>query len=118
MLTEERFRRILKCVEENTTVTVTNLVEALGVSESTIRRDLNALDEIGKLTKVHGGATVNDIGFSVEEHSVETKEKLFADEKTEIAKYAASTLRKDDFVFLDCCLCHDTPPEYNDKSNN
>lgn len=101
MLTEERYREILKCVNENTTVTVSQLVKALGASESTIRRDLNSLDEMGKLVKIHGGATALEHGFSFEEHPVEVKEKQHAAEKEAIAKYAASTLRKDDFVFID-----------------
>ena len=40
MLAEERFREILKIVNEKKTVTVTELTELLDTSESTIRRDL------------------------------------------------------------------------------
>lgn len=101
MITEERYGKILKCVNENTTITVSKLVEILGASESTIRRDLNALDEMGKLIKVHGGATAKENSFSFEEQSVEAKEKMNASEKEKIAEYAASTIRKDDFVFID-----------------
>ena len=56
MLTEQRFDIILKLLEEKKSVTVTELREFLDASESTVRRDITALDKAGKLTKVFGGA--------------------------------------------------------------
>ena len=55
MLTEKRYEVILKCLNEKNSITVTELKELLGISESTIRRDLTALDKAGKLVKVFGG---------------------------------------------------------------
>ena len=57
MLTKERHDIIVKTVNDKNTVTVAQLVELLGVSEATVRRDLNALDKKGLLIKVFGGAT-------------------------------------------------------------
>ena len=45
MLAEERFSKILSIIEETGSVTVQDLMEELGASESTIRRDLNTMDE-------------------------------------------------------------------------
>ena len=101
MLTEERYSKILECLNEYKTVTVTQLAEALNASESTIRRDLNSLATMKKIIKVHGGATVLNDSFNFSEHPVEAKEKMFSEEKAAIAKYAASTIRKNDFVFID-----------------
>ena len=56
MLTEQRFDIILKLLEERKSITVTELRELLDASESTVRRDITALDKAGKLTKVFGGA--------------------------------------------------------------
>ena len=56
MLIEKRFREILEIVNREKSVTVQELMEILGTSESTIRRDLNTLSQEGKLVKVHGGA--------------------------------------------------------------
>ena len=56
MLTEERYATILKILEEKKAVTVIDLTNLLDTSESTIRRDLNALHKNGKLYKVYGGA--------------------------------------------------------------
>ena len=49
MLTEERYSKILECLNEYKTVTVTQLAEALNASESTIRRDLNSLATMKKI---------------------------------------------------------------------
>lgn len=56
MLTEERYGKILSLLEEQGSVKVTELMQLFDASESTVRRDLNTLDENGKLLKVHGGA--------------------------------------------------------------
>ena len=56
MLTEERYGKILSLLEEQGSVKVTELMQLFDASESTVRRDLNALDENGKLLKVHYGA--------------------------------------------------------------
>ena len=48
MLAEERFALILEQLNEQRTVTVQQLCEALHTSESTIRRDLTELDRQGR----------------------------------------------------------------------
>jgi DeoR family fructose operon transcriptional repressor len=57
MLAEQRARAILQQLSQHQTVSVTELCQATGASEATIRRDLNALARQGKLVKIHGGAT-------------------------------------------------------------
>ena len=56
MLTEQRFERILERLKVKKSITVAEITEDLGISESTARRDITALDKAGKLTKVFGGA--------------------------------------------------------------
>src|SRR5688572_26053953 len=56
MLKEERQNVILHEVNLHNKVLTTYLVEKLGVSEDTIRRDLNDLADSGRIIKVHGGA--------------------------------------------------------------
>lgn len=58
MLTPERHERILQKLREYKTITVQELTVQLNCSESTIRRDLSALDAEGLLKKIHGGATL------------------------------------------------------------
>lgn len=56
MLARERQKAILTRVQQTGTVRVTELARELNVAEETIRRDLERLDEEGKLVRVHGGA--------------------------------------------------------------
>ena len=55
MLTEERQAEIMRIVNMHGAVSVQELVNYLDISESTVRRDLAALDEEGLLRRVHGG---------------------------------------------------------------
>jgi DeoR family fructose operon transcriptional repressor len=57
VIAEERLSRIVNMVNERGAVSVPELMEELGASESTVRRDLQKLDRMGRLNKVHGGAT-------------------------------------------------------------
>ena len=51
MLVEKRQQMILKMLEERKSVTVSEIKDSLGISESTIRRDLTMLDKENKLMK-------------------------------------------------------------------
>lgn len=101
MLTEKRYEVILKLLEEKKSITVTEIKDLLDISESTIRRDLTALDRAGKLVKVFGGAVANDASFITSEPSVEQKSGVSREEKQRIARYAASLIMPEDFVYLD-----------------
>jgi DeoR/GlpR family transcriptional regulator of sugar metabolism len=59
MLARERHARILDELEHRGSVKVRELVSLLGVSDMTIRRDLEVLRRDGLLDKVHGGATIS-----------------------------------------------------------
>lgn len=56
LLKEERIRLTLEALREQGKVTVPELSSAFGVSEITIRRDLNELAEHGLVRRAHGGA--------------------------------------------------------------
>ena len=101
MLAEERFALILEQLNEKRTVTVQQLCEALHTSESTIRRDLTELDRQGRMTKVHGGATLPDSRFLADEPTMEAKESQAVEQKHSIAQAAAKLINADDFVFID-----------------
>jgi DeoR family fructose operon transcriptional repressor len=101
MLTEERYAIILDVLKGKGTVTVTELTEQIGASESTIRRDLNSLDSMGRLNKVHGGATALQREFITDEVSVNENRQQNVEEKKAIARYAASMIRDDDFIYID-----------------
>src|SRR5687768_12038254 len=62
LLAEERRQRLAEIVSHRGFVSLTELVEATGASESTVRRDLEFLHDSGILRRTHGGAaaTGND----------------------------------------------------------
>jgi len=100
MLTEKRYELILELLDKKRSVTVPEIKDVLGVSESTIRRDLNALDKAGGLTKGFGGAGSSDGTFTGTEPSVAQKMELQQEEKRRIAQFAAGLIQPDDFVYL------------------
>ena len=55
MIPAERRARIVELLEERRAVRVSVLSETLGVSEMTIRRDLEQLEQAGLLSRTHGG---------------------------------------------------------------
>lgn len=101
MLMEERLAQIVREVEARQSVTVQELVQILPMSESTIRRDLTTLHARGQIIKVHGGAMAVENAYYTRESSVHDRKELNKEEKIRIARYAASLIRPDDFVFLD-----------------
>lgn len=89
MLARQRQARILERVREDGAVRVADLVRELGVSDMTVRRDLEILDDRGLLEKVHGGATALE-GSALFEPTFAAKSSLQQSEKDAIAEAAAS----------------------------
>lgn len=101
MLFEERAEKILTAVDKKGSASVTELAIEIGTSESTIRRDIAALDKQGKLKKVYGGAARTSNPVFTDEYDVKTKSAMNIEQKQKIAEYAAKTINDDDFVFID-----------------
>ena len=70
MLTEKRQEEILRLLTLKGSVTVQELKEYFDASESTIRRDLNTLDEKGALVKVFGGAMLTESNLATKDEQV------------------------------------------------
>jgi DeoR/GlpR family transcriptional regulator of sugar metabolism len=88
MLARQRQALILDRVRETGAVRVAELARELGVSDMTVRRDLEVLHEHGLLEKVHGGATILS-GLASFEPGFTAKSALQQTEKTAIAAAAA-----------------------------
>lgn len=99
MLTEERQEKILDELKAKKVIKVRELIEKFGVSESTIRRDLQELEAEGWLIRIHGGAKLT---FRLEPE-LTMKEKSFRNvqKKQEIVQYAASLIKEGDVVYID-----------------
>jgi DeoR/GlpR family transcriptional regulator of sugar metabolism len=97
MLASERQALILQRARESGIVSVSELIGELGVSDMTIRRDLDALNDRGLVERVYGGAVVTR-GRSLFEPSFQAKLGLHAAEKEAIAEAAATFVEPNTLV--------------------
>ncbi len=92
VLARRRHEVIVAEVRRRGAVRVSELAILLGVSDMTVRRDLDLLDDAGLLLKVHGGATLRD-ERTTDEPGFEAKSLRDMGEKHAIAMAAAATVR-------------------------
>jgi len=92
MLARHRQSLILQAVRSDGSARVSDLTQRLGVSDMTIRRDLEVLARDGLIEKVHGGAVLPGSPAS-QEPGFEAKLVLERPEKTAIARAAAGLVR-------------------------
>ncbi|WP_169082139.1 DeoR/GlpR family DNA-binding transcription regulator [Paenibacillus sp. PL91] len=99
MLVQERYDKIVQLVNERGSIRVTELSELCQVTEETIRRDLDRLEQAGRLRRSHGGAV------SVKDQQPEIpyfeREITHAEEKKRIAEEAIRLIRPKDRILLD-----------------
>lgn len=101
MLAEDRLNAIVRMVTEAGSMAVPDLAEALEVTPSTIRRDLQALDRAHRLAKVHGGATSLERAHIVRDLTIPERSELHIDEKRAIARAAAQRIDPGSYVYID-----------------
>ena len=92
VLARQRHEVIVAEVRRRGAVRVSELATLLAVSDMTVRRDLDLLDEAGLLLKVHGGATLRD-ERTTDEPGFEAKSLRNMGEKHAIAMAGAATVR-------------------------
>lgn len=98
MPTEVRRERMLGLLREQDFARVNELAEAFGVSGVTVRADLDALEEQGKVRRVRGGAVA--AGPALTEASFEMSLGAAAVEKGLIAKAAARLISSGESVLM------------------
>ena len=98
MTAEQRKQRILDLLKENDTVRVTNLSRQFGVSEVTIRSDLEDMEKKGLLSRVHGGAVSSYKPY----YSMNLNQRLETNQKAKvaIAERVAELIQPNDTVML------------------
>jgi DeoR/GlpR family transcriptional regulator of sugar metabolism len=89
MLARQRQELILEQVRSTGGARVSDLVDSLGVSDMTVRRDIEALARRGLVARVHGGATAVT-ARSAEEPGFAAKSSLQTAQKDAIARAAAA----------------------------
>ncbi len=98
-LAPQRRQRLLAIVESRRAARLEELSSTLGVSQATVRRDLNELSAEGHVRRVHGGVVAVNEGHA--EPHFEVKAAEAAEEKERIAARTVSLLAADDTVYLD-----------------
>ncbi|MHB1559792.1 MAG: DeoR/GlpR family DNA-binding transcription regulator [Isosphaeraceae bacterium] len=99
MLPETRRRRLMELISRQGYATLDELVRGLGVSESTIRRDLESLDLAGSVKRTHGGAVY--AGEVRAMPAFDERTGTAVAEKRAIGQAAAERLQDGDTVLLD-----------------
>jgi DeoR family fructose operon transcriptional repressor len=103
MLAQQRYQKILDLLEEHGIVHSADLVQEMKVSSETVRKDLDALEQSGKLKRVHGGAVpISQMSAQNGQYiSLKTRNSSCMEEKAAIAAYAAGLVREHQAVGLD-----------------
>jgi DeoR family fructose operon transcriptional repressor len=97
MLVDQRRLQILEITEKSGFVALSELVERVGASESTVRRDLDYLDGIGQIRRTRGGAAY--VGDSIT--PFEVRGNRAKEQKEHIAAVAAALVEPGETVLLD-----------------
>ena len=92
---KEREKKLLKHISESDNISVAEMSEQLGVSVVTVRSDLNSLADKGLIIRTHGGASP---AFHPD---VMHRQKLMIEEKSRIARKAASMIRDGDTIMIE-----------------
>jgi DeoR/GlpR family transcriptional regulator of sugar metabolism len=100
MTSYERRHLLIDLLRRQPGMRVPEIAQALGVSEGTIRNDLNALGAEGQLTRYHGGAVLME-QRSFSNTSFSDRHREHAVEKESIGKYAAGLVEDGDSILLD-----------------
>jgi DeoR/GlpR family transcriptional regulator of sugar metabolism len=99
VLARQRQEQILEQVRTTGGARVSDLVELLGVSDMTVRRDIASLARRGLVARVHGGATAIG-GRSTDEPGFAVKSGMQTEEKASIAVAAAALVEPGDSVAI------------------
>jgi DeoR/GlpR family transcriptional regulator of sugar metabolism len=97
--TDERRTRLLELVRRRGFASLGDLAGELDVSESTVRRDVDYLEETGSAKRTHGGVFYT--GPSPQLPHFQTRQKSQWDKKRQIAAQAAALIEEGDTVLLD-----------------
>lgn len=99
MLAIERRQKILDTVSLKGSAQVTDLSKVFGVTEETIRRDLQVLEGSGFLNRTHGGAIAKET--DVEDLPYRTRQITNIEAKRKIAAKAAMLVEDNNAVMID-----------------
>ncbi len=94
-----RHEEILKIITRLRSISVQDLTYRLKVSEVTIRKDLNTLEEMGFILRSHGKASLAEDSRTL--RTLSSRKTINTDEKKRIAQRAASLIKEGDTIYID-----------------
>lgn len=94
----QRHQEILVVIKKEKHITVSEISKLLGVSEVTIRKDFNYLEDKNLIFRHHGGASLNNP--YVVDLPVSQKQNINIDKKNRIAEKASSFIEDNDVIVL------------------
>ena len=102
MIPAQRQEKVLEFLKEKGAASINSLSSLLGVSEATIRRDLEELSEKDLVVRSHGGATYKKrIGSTLFEPGYDFRIHTNIEEKSRIAFKAAGLIEDGESIILD-----------------
>ncbi len=101
MIQSERRDKILEIVNKEKNISVKQLSSKLGFAESTIRSDLNYLDQKGFVKRIHGGAASTEKNDTFDYKKFENRLNTAREEKIEIANKAINYINNNECLILD-----------------
>lgn len=99
MLKTDRHSYILEELQKKHLVRVAKLASDMGVTEMTVRRDLQELEDCGQLIRIHGGAKIKPKNF-YQEDNFNKKISINISEKKEIAAKVATLIKDNETIFI------------------
>lgn len=99
MFALERQQKIIELLNDSGAVSVSRLSEEMGVTEETVRRDLEKLEKKELLRRTHGGAVPMDGGSG--DISLKKRKATNIEAKAKLAKAAVGMIATGDSLFLD-----------------
>lgn len=100
MIKAERREKIVELIKKKGQGTVSELASTFSVSEMTIRRDLQDLDEQGLVRRMHGGALEAKSRWNILEPPWMERLDENAVEKRRIARYVADLVEPEEKIFI------------------
>lgn len=100
MTAYDRQQQILEILQKQSSAKVSVLAEHLGVSQVTVRSDLDSLEEEGRISRVRGGAVLNG-DYHILTPALAARSQVNEEAKRRIARRAADMVEDGDRILLD-----------------
>ncbi len=101
MLAIERKQRLLTILRDRKTATMESLAAELGVSGSTVRRDLETLESTGDIERTHGGVMWTGDKHTGRPYAFDSRLNYATDAKRKIARAARKLVTPGQTILID-----------------